>query len=563
MLSVGAYHFFFRSTLFFRFTHLVYIYNLMKLFRSFTLLFLCSLCQWATAQPQRRAEANAKFFQATAHQSRAAQQVDEAGQWTSLGTGRMRDDFFTTLYVVECLEFDVEIEESVEKPGLYRVVTPYRNYPCASTKPLDEDTYMLVDATDPDHVFLHRYKTGFDFETEAENESLFIIEIYSIAGYKYDHEGNLDGAIDEGACGTLRNGCITFPVGSLLVKYASSPDEQWRFANYNNGFRLKLPGAPDLDVSISVLDLIKGTDKDQLSVHFNVGSGCEKVRVAMFQGEASNDSLAAMHAGTCAYQDITSSQEVLFDYSADGIYTIIAVPYYNGEPQQPAHTTQELKFYNVGWNSLGQALYTEAFIADCEVPISGITSCTYSVDVEESTERPGYFRLVDPYGDNYPYSNSLSYDNTRHYYMEIDATDPACVSIKQMEDGCGYDMGYGKMVLWSRADRALEQGKTKEEVKELGYFGTLEGNVITFPKDMLLISFPDVLATWYWANNKSKFRLELPEGAYTGIHSADSAQAAGEPVYYNLQGCQVAKSQLTPGVYVKRQGKSAQKIIVK
>ena len=104
----------------------------------------------------------------------------------------MRDDFFTTLYVVECLEFDVEVEESVEKPGLYRVVTPYRNYPYASTKSLDEDTYMLVDATAPDHVFLHRYKTGFDFETEAENESQFIIKIYSNASYKYDHKGNLN-----------------------------------------------------------------------------------------------------------------------------------------------------------------------------------------------------------------------------------------------------------------------------------------------------------------------------------------------------------------------------------
>ena len=90
-------------------------------------------------------------------------------------------------------------------------------------------------------------------------------------------------------------------------------------------------------------------------------------------------------------------------------------------------------------------------------------------------------------------------------------------------------------------------------------FRSLEKAIIDFANH----DYDVLLATWYWANNKSKFRLELPEGAYTGIHSADSAQAAGEPVYYNLQGCQVAKSQLTPGVYVKRQGKSAQKIIVK
>ena len=184
--------------------------------------------------------------------------------------------------------------------------------------------------------------------------------------------------------------------------------------------------------------------------------------------------------------------------------------------------------------------------------------------MEESTDRPGYFRLVDPYGDYYPYSNSLSYDYTRHYYMEIDATDHNRVYIKQMENGCGYDMGYGRIVLWSRADRELNNGKTMEEVEKLGYFGKLEGNVITFPKSMLLVRFIDVANTpWYWANLSNKFKLVLPEGDYTAIAPTLSAEAEGEAAFYDLHGRRVNPETLGQGVYVKRQGQKAQKIIVK
>ena len=87
----------------------------------------------------------------------------------------------------------------------------------------------------------------------------------------------------------------------------------------------------------------------------------------------------------------------------------------------------------------------------------------------------------------------------------------------------------GKMVPWSRADRGLrDQGMTKEEVKEKGLAGKLEGDVITFPNDALLITFPDFYPFAYWANTTGKFRIVLPEG--TGIQSvtADSTEAPAE-----------------------------------
>lgn len=53
-------------------------------------------------------------------------------------------------------------------------------------------------------------------------------------------------------------------------------------------------------------------------------------------------------------------------------------------------------------------------------------------------------------------------------------------------------------------------------------------------------------------------------GTGTGIETVDAAKAeAAEAVYYNLQGVQVARKALTPGIYIKVAGKEASKVVIK
>lgn len=522
------------------------------------LLSLCVLFQMmATSQPLRRSSLPQSTFSAPVSAIHKTRESVDQDTWKKLGIGKLRDDFFTTYYLVECMEFEVEVEESESTPGYYRLVTPYANYPYSSSTEWEEETYMYVNATDPEHVFIEFYDTGHDM---GANDGT-TLQINSVAGYRYTVDGNLEQAIEEGSCGTLMDGAITFPIASLLVKWSSDPSDQWRYANYNGQFRLKLPGAPELDAKVWVNGM-DGTDK--VSVHVEAGESCDSLRVGMFSGDATVEMVESLMDGTAPYQLITGTDNVSFDYTEDGIYTFMALPYYNGEPKRVGYITTELDYLDTNWKSVGQAYFTEAFLADSEVPISDLLPVSYYVDVEESTEQNGLFRLVDPYGENYPYSNSLTYDNSRHYYMVIDASDRDCVSISQMEDGCGYDMGYGRMVLWSKADRELTQnGKTKEEVKALGYFGKLEGDVITFPINALLVRFIDVPNTsWYWANQKGHFQVTLPQGVGVKAVAGDTLQG-GEPVYYNLQGIRMGSHPTTSGIYVVREGNQSRKVIVK
>lgn len=515
------------------------------------------VCQLTFAQntPLRRDLTNAPRFNGTTAAAKAAELND--GEWVSMGTGRWRDDFVTRVFNVECLEMEVEVRKNDAYPGVYRVMAPYKDYPFTSYQEIDPESYVEVHAEDPDHVYFCKYNTGLDIDGQGA------LLINSIAGYIVEHE-SFEKAVAEGACGVLMDGVLLFAQNTLLVRTEYSEDDQWMYANmnfggYKTGFRLVLPDAPDLELAIDVQGANEA--KDVLNVRFEVGKDCEKVRVAMMPGKASNDDLQKILNGSVAYQDITKTQDVAFDYPADGVYTFYAIPYLNGVNRRVTYLTKELNYQNLGWRKLGFATYTEAFLADMEGQlIQGIEPVTYSVEIEESTETPGYFRLIDPYGDNYPYSTKNDYDNTRHYYMEIDASDPECVMIKEMSDGCGYNFGVGKMVMWSRADRELNtRGKSKEEVKEMGYFGKCENGVITFPDEMLLISFPDFYPFPYYANVSGKFRLVLPEGA--GVGRIEATQTEGNEEIFDLNGRRVQRSAMTPGMYILRQNGKTTKVL--
>lgn len=478
----------------------------------------------------------------------------QEGGWKPLGKGLFRDDMVTALYLVDNYEFEVDMEESLSTPGLYRLVTPYKNYP-TNPATLTTDTYMEVDATDPDHVFFRRYDTGMNWGNGN-------IIINSIAG-DYYVSGRFDEAKEEGLCGVLKDGIITFPERTLLVKDETVAGENnYKIANANNKFRLKLPGTPDLDVVPTIKGKVDEGDKSYVNVNFTIGKDVEKIKIAMFEGEYEQNMAVGIVNGTIESSEMTASGDHLFPLDKDGLFTFVAVPYYKGNAMEAVYLTKELSFFHAGWKDIGTASYTDGFLADSEVGI-GVDVVTTEVQVQESTEHPRLFRLIDPYGLNYPYSTVQNYDTSHPYYMEIDVTDPERVVIHKMEDGCGLVFNVGKMLLWSRADRYITEGlKTKQEVEEMNLYGKCNGKVITFPNGALCINFIDVRDVWYKANLKGSFKLVLPVDVTADISAVDNDNTS--PIeYFTLEGMKVEKESLRPGIYIKKQGSKGSKVIIK
>lgn len=133
------------------------------------------------------------------------------------------------------------------------------------------------------------------------------------------------------------------------------------------------------------------------------------------------------------------------------------------------------------WQSIGFCDYTDDIIA----PLFGSPIVTYSVEVLVNENKPGVYRMKNPYGEGYPYSGPGTFDPDDITFVDVDASDPEMVFFNS---SLGADFGYGVM-----AARALAPG-------------TLVDGVITFPVKGLACSDDDGS---YYANRNGAFRLDV------------------------------------------------------
>ena len=139
------------------------------------------------------------------------------------------------------------------------------------------------------------------------------------------------------------------------------------------------------------------------------------------------------------------------------------------------------------FKSIGKGLFTDGLVgAWFEAP-----EPTYEVEVEESVDNPGKYRLVNPYGEAYPYNEPGDWDAENTYYLTIDATNPEAVNIPQAD--LGINWGYGWMWTMSAADYFLQTNQaTEEQLLAAGYYGKLVDGVITFNPATILVVDDDM-----------------------------------------------------------------------
>lgn len=508
--------------------------------------------------------------------------------WKSLGKGYYRENALHTNYQFSYYpEIEVEIEESEQTPGRYRVVNPYKDYPSeyvGNNSPgcMDGDYYVVIDASDPEHVYMEPSCTGYIIGQGTNDDGepeLLVLWSSSIAYDYYKKYHNWVRAENENRLGAIRDGYINFTAGKLIdsnmfisdVKAGVVPDDSgeflWRIAP-DDMFRVRLPGAPK--VQDSSVDFI-GIDDALTTLSYNVwlDTDVESARVAIFEGDFSDEMIKAIEEGTVDYKEIKSSGKVDFPYTADGVFTVVVVPYWDGHTTFEKYVTNEMAYDQSEWRKVGTATYTEAIMSSNDLTAWGqfvYDEMKYPVEVEENNNRPGYFRMVDPYGPNYPYYREDDYDHSRHWYVYIDATDREHVVIEYCPE-VGADLGAGKMELWSRADYySKEIGMTHEEIEDRGLYGTHLDNSILFGPETLLIRFAPNPETWYWANISGHFCLEFAPGQvkggeFSGVATIGEENAPAE--YYTLDGRKITSGDLMPGIYVVRAGNKVTKQIVK
>ena len=249
------------------------------------------------------------------------------GPWTSLGKAIYSDGILCSLFGWETATYEVEIEESGRTSGLYRLKNPYGDTfssiientvaDWADMAGTAYDTYIQIDASDPNKVFIAPQPIGRVLNTYGEPTI---------------------GTITEGK---LEKGVITFPVQGLFVEIPESDNAGKYYANNSGQFRVVLPGASLTNPTVKVT--YQGTYLDKRGnssaiLEFAPNEDVQKIYYTVVQGNISRDqeALAAqakgMLDGTIADTKIvttdgnTASVNELYPLEVSDKYTVVAVP---------------------------------------------------------------------------------------------------------------------------------------------------------------------------------------------------------------------------------------------
>ena len=162
--------------------------------------------------------------------------------WKSLGTGKWRDDIFSSLYNVtnSYAEIDVEIFEREDSPGYYRmqVFTQQLIEALFGVGVQTQGLMTIVDATDPEAVYIPVQETGVELSSTDGS-----IKIGSYVSENF----SLDAS--DSQYGTMTEGVITFPQQSIAVNFSTMGD-LWYSANTSGMLRIMLPGAKVYDYNV-------------------------------------------------------------------------------------------------------------------------------------------------------------------------------------------------------------------------------------------------------------------------------------------------------------------------
>ena len=235
--------------------------------------------------------------------------------------------------------------------------------------------------------------------------------------------------------------------------------------------------APSSKVTATTLELVKATAS--LSV---------------------DDEILAAINGLGGYYDVVSGLDPGTAYS-------VVVWATNGEEDTIVIDTWETTPSPEVWAPVGTATWTDLFFG----PWFGADPISYDVMLEESQDVAGRYRLLNVYGEPFPYNDPGDWDDSKDYYCVINADDPDKVWMETFDSGCNW--GYGDFILTSDAGYYVTTyGVSIDELKEDEdvIFGTLKDNVITFPVDCILKAMASYNnGSWYFGNHASEFVITL------------------------------------------------------
>ena len=241
-------------------------------------------------------------------------------------TGKYRDAVFQDWFSVSSAgaEANVEIQERDDMPGYYRIFDVYGvNYMSTlfggnMSSNCVYQSYMYINATDPDKVWIPTFKCGLILHSDYGE--------ISIGSYVTENAADFGASISS-VYGTLREGVIEFPSGSLQMKLEMLG---WYSANATGTHRIILPGYSAKDYHVTLTSGVSD-ERGKLPVKVDFGKDVSQVWMSTFEGTLTETAAAEkaeqMLAGTVGKEVTKVKKEATYDFSFEktGMYSVVAI----------------------------------------------------------------------------------------------------------------------------------------------------------------------------------------------------------------------------------------------
>ena len=167
--------------------------------------------------------------------------------------------------------------------------------------------------------------------------------------------------------------------------------------------------------------------------------------------------------------------------------------------------TQSSVTFNVlytTWVDLGYCKYTDYFIST----FFGVENITYEVQILEHPVNKGLYRLVNPYGENYPYNDPGDWDASVDSFMYVNAMNAKQVYICDEKGNAAVyesttDWGYGNFLMTTLGSYYIMNGNSVGAVQNAGYLGYVEDGVMYLPSNNVLCGMADYEGGALYQNN--------------------------------------------------------------
>ena len=350
----------------------------------------------------------------------ASAYVDVAG-----GKGKFRDGLISSAYGIEVLEYDVQIQQDAHTPGIYRVVAPYGQKGWSGANPwytaFDAslaNTDMVIDATDPDYVYIKgTFSTGVTL-----NSSDGVVSSISYVQFLLDNGNALDliKAKKPELFGTFKDGVFNFPAKSILMYFGTDGPY---YGNNDGMLRVAMPGVVLKDYSVGVEYLGRMTDtndKDNAVFNLTFGADVTTVKYALVKEGTDLDKTASgIIDGSVEATEISEAGRVEVPFEESGNYYVVTVSYENGEAKGADATPITLKsskdaeeqfeevaygVFTLGVEDISGPFFKEQGPMGCFLEKLGGTSPYPSeATLLQSKSDPTHFRITPWLNDGYDF----------------------------------------------------------------------------------------------------------------------------------------------------------------